>query len=58
MHCHGLRHTAAKEWHLRGVPVAVIQRLLGHAALSTTAVYLSTLSAKDTQDALDLIEEW
>jgi site-specific recombinase XerD len=34
-----LRHTYGTELALRGVPVAVIQQLLGHADPRTTAIY-------------------
>jgi len=39
-HPHVLRHTRAIELLRAGVPVSVVQQLLGHAYLSTTAVYL------------------
>ena len=37
---HMLRHTAATNWVRAGVDIDVVQRLLGHAALASTAVYL------------------
>jgi len=39
-HPHVLRHTRAIEMLRAGVPVTVVQDILGHAALTTTAVYL------------------
>jgi len=39
-HPHVLRHTRAIELLRGGVPVTVVQDLLGHAALNTTAMYL------------------
>jgi len=39
-HPHTLRHTRAIELLRAGVPVSVVQQLLGHAYLSTTAIYL------------------
>lgn len=39
-HPHILRHTRAIEWLRGGMPVTVVQDLLGHASLSTTAIYL------------------
>ena len=39
-HPHVLRHTRAIELLRAGVPVTVVQDLLGHSALTTTAVYL------------------
>lgn len=44
VHPHGLRHSFAFELANEGVPMHAIQALLGHAALSTTAIYLSHLS--------------
>ncbi len=37
---HMMRHTAATNWVRAGVPVDVVQRLLGHASLGSTTVYL------------------
>ena len=34
------RHTAATNWVRAGVDLDVVQRLLGHASLASTAVYL------------------
>ena len=39
-HPHILRHTRAIELLRTGVPVTIVQDLLGHSALTTTAVYL------------------
>jgi len=39
-HPHVLRHTRAIELLRNGVPVTAVQSILGHASLSTTAVYL------------------
>ena len=39
-HPHVLRHTRAIELLRAGVPVTIVQDLLGHSALTTTAVYL------------------
>ena len=39
-HPHVLRHTRAIEMIRAGVPLTLIQQLLGHSALTTTAVYL------------------
>ncbi|MCA9951832.1 MAG: tyrosine-type recombinase/integrase [Anaerolineales bacterium] len=38
--CHQLRHTFARHLVEAGVPVTTIQRLLGHARLRTTELYL------------------
>jgi integrase len=37
---HMLRHTAATNWVRAGVDLDVVQRLLGHASLASTAGYL------------------
>ena len=39
-HPHTLRHTRAIEMLKAGVPVSVVQDILGHSALTTTAMYL------------------
>ena len=39
-HPHILRHTRAIELLKAGVPVTVVQDILGHSALTTTAIYL------------------
>jgi integrase/recombinase XerD len=41
---HLLRHTRARDWSDRGVPVADIQAALGHRRLQTTAIYLARLA--------------
>ena len=45
-HPHILRHTRAVEMIRAGVPLTLIQQLLGHAALTTTAVYLQLFQAE------------
>ncbi len=44
-----IRHTPAIELLKAGVPVAVVQDLLGHSALTTTAIYhrISGYEAKE-----------
>jgi integrase/recombinase XerD len=44
VHPHGLRHTYAVELVADGVPVTAIQKLLGHADLKVTSVYLDHLT--------------
>lgn len=39
-HPHILRHTRATEFLKGGVPITVVKDILGHSALTTTAVYL------------------
>lgn len=48
-HPHVLRHTRAIEMLRAGVPVTVVQDQLGHAHLTTTAVYLRISGAEAKQ---------
>lgn len=50
-HPHILRHTRAIELLRGGVPVTVVQDLLGHSSLTTTAVYLR-LSGQEARSIL------
>ncbi len=50
-HPHVLRHSRAVELLRAGVPVTAVQQLLGHAALTTTAVYLR-LSGQEVKQVL------
>jgi site-specific recombinase XerD len=43
VHPHGLRHTFAVDLMREGVPLTMIQKLLGHGDLATTARYLDHL---------------
>ena len=52
-HPHVLRHSRAIELLRAGVPVTAVQQLLGHAYLSTTAVYLK-LSGQEIRQALQM----
>ena len=52
-HPHVLRHSRAIELLRAGVPVTAVQQLLGHAYLSTTAVYLR-LSGQEIRQALQM----
>ena len=45
-HPHVLRHTRAIELLRSGVPITAVQQLLGHASLTTTAVYLQLSGAE------------
>jgi molybdate transport system regulatory protein len=45
-HPHALRHTRAIEMLRAGVPVTVVQDVLGHSSLTTTAVYLRMSGAE------------
>ena len=44
---HGLRHTRAMEYAEQGMPIGIIQRLLGHCSLQMSVHY-----AKVTEDTL------
>jgi site-specific recombinase XerD len=52
VHPHGLRHTFATELAREGVSLVLIQRLLGHGDLETTARYVSHLTPWEAVDAL------
>lgn len=51
IHPHVLRHSFATDLTLRGVPQAVLQRLLGHASPATTGRY-QNIAPPDVFDAL------
>lgn len=48
--CHQLRHTFARHLVEAGVPVTTIQRLLGHARLRTTELYLHVANTQVQAD--------
>ena len=50
-HPHILRHTRAIELLRAGVPVTIVQDLLGHSALTTTAIYLK-ISGQEAKEIL------
>jgi len=54
--CHTLRHTCATQRYANGAPLVVLQRLLGHADLSTTQKYLhpERLGTKKVMEATNL----
>ncbi|HPO14262.1 MAG TPA: tyrosine-type recombinase/integrase [Candidatus Hydrogenedentes bacterium] len=47
VHYHGLRHTFSWELSQENTPLKLIQGLLGHSRLETTAVYLAHLAPHD-----------
>jgi site-specific recombinase XerD len=58
--CHQLRHTFARHLVEAGVPVTTIQRLLGHARLRTTELYLHVANTQvqaDYQAAMTALSE-
>ena len=50
-HPHILRHSRAIELLRAGVPVTIVQNILGHAYLTTTALYLQ-ISGQDAKNIL------
>jgi len=52
---HDLRHTAACEWILRGVPLTTVQAWLGHGSIEITARYLHHLGDSADRSALQLL---
>lgn len=41
LHFHDLRHCFATKLHKKGVPIATISKLLGHASIQTTQIYIN-----------------
>lgn len=52
---HDLRHTAACEWLMRGVPLTTVQAWLGHGSIQITARYLHHLGDFADRAALDVL---
>jgi site-specific recombinase XerD len=52
VHPHGLRHTHAYELMMEGVPMAIIQRQLGHVSLATTNTYLAHIAPKEVIETI------
>jgi site-specific recombinase XerD len=55
-----LRHSAATNWVRAGVPLDVVQKLLGHATLASTTVYLNARD-EDLRRAVEAVaagERW
>jgi integrase len=50
LHFHDLRREAGSRWMDAGVPLATIQRWLGHANISQTSTYLGASLGADEQD--------
>lgn len=44
---HSFRHFAAREWEKNGMPLTVIQKILGHSNITTTANYYTTPTEKE-----------
>ena len=54
---HDLRHTAACEWILQGVPLTTVQAWLGHSSVESTARYLHHLGDSADRSALALLND-
>src|SRR5205085_5805969 len=50
LHFHDLRREAGSRWMDAGVPLATIQRWLGHANISQTSTYLGASLGNDERD--------
>ena len=50
LHFHDLRREAGSRWMDAGIPLATIQRWLGHANISQTSTYLGASIGGDEQD--------
>ena len=53
---HDLRHCAASGWVEAGVDIRTVQELLGHASITTTQRYLTSL-AESKQKAVEDISD-
>ena len=56
IHFHSLRHSTATALVRKNVPIAVVQRLLGHSNITTTMIY-SHVTQSDLQEALNKLDE-
>jgi integrase len=54
---HDLRHTAACEWILQGVPLTTVQAWLGHTSIEITSRYLHHLGDFADRAALQLLNQ-
>lgn len=52
VHAHGFRHTFTVELVREGVPMPLIQRLLGHASLGTTSAYVASIAPEEALNAV------
>jgi len=51
---HMLRHTAATSWVRAGVPIDVVQQLMGHVSAASTAVYLHA-NEREKREAVERV---
>ena len=54
---HGLRHTMATIGASAGVPMRILQALLGHASYTTTAKFYAHATDKATRDGIQTIQK-
>ena len=57
VHPHGLRHSLACDLSREKVPLALIQRQLGHSNPGTTGIYLQGISNTEVVEAMS-VREW
>lgn len=50
---HALRHTFGTDATARGVPLDVVQQILGHASLATTSIYVKARQQRVLEAAID-----
>lgn len=55
LHFHSLRHSTASNMVRRGVPIAVVKEVLGHADIKTTMVY-SHVRREDLANAVKMLD--
>ncbi|WP_330999246.1 IS1096 element passenger TnpR family protein [Burkholderia cepacia] len=54
---HALRHTFGTDATARGVPIDVVQQILGHASLATTSIYVKAQHQRVLEAALDYYQQ-
>lgn len=54
---HALRHTFGTDTTARGVPIDVVQQILGHASLATTSIYVKAQQQRVLEAALDYYQQ-
>jgi site-specific recombinase XerD len=56
IHPHGLRHTYAVALTRAGFSPEFIRRQLGHSHITTTSIYLSSISSEDIAQAMESVD--
>ncbi|WP_208458623.1 site-specific integrase [Burkholderia seminalis] len=54
---HALRHTFGTNATARGVPIDVVQQILGHVSLATTSIYVKAQQQRVLEAALDYYQQ-